>query len=201
MRTGRLAAMVAGLVATAPARASAHLVQTGFGGFYDGLVHWAITPRDALVVIGLALLAGLRGAGAARFTLVALPLAWLAGGAMGYSMPGSDELAIATTLSFGLAGLLVAVDTHMPRWVLGVFVLVAGFLHGMSNGLAMSASGMGWLGLIGAVTAVFVVASLLPAFVTVLRRPAARVAVRVAGSWIAAIAMLMLGWLIRGAGA
>ena len=46
-----------------------------------------------------------------------------------------------------------------------------------------------------------VVASLLPAFVTVLRPPAARVAVRVAGSWIAAIAMLMLGWLIRGAGA
>jgi hypothetical protein len=33
-----------------------------------------------------------------------------------------------------------------------------------------------------------------------IKRPRTRIAVRVAGSWVAAIGMLMFGWLIRGQG-
>ena len=43
-------------------------------------------------------------------------------------------------------------------------------------------------------------ATLLPALVVSLKQQWMRVAVRVAGSWIAAIAILMLGWLARGNG-
>ena len=45
-----------------PAAADAHLVNTGFGTFYDGVVHLFITPSDILVALGLGLLAGLCGA-------------------------------------------------------------------------------------------------------------------------------------------
>ena len=41
--------------------AQAHLVQTGFGDFYDGIAHVALTPADLLLVITVALLAGQRG--------------------------------------------------------------------------------------------------------------------------------------------
>ena len=36
----------------------AHLMETGFGGFYDGIAHLLMTPTDLLVVVGLSILAG-----------------------------------------------------------------------------------------------------------------------------------------------
>jgi hypothetical protein len=42
------------------------------------------------------------------------------------------------------------------------------------------------------------VLALLAAFVIELRAPWTRIAVRVAGSWMVAIAVLMVAWLVRG---
>ena len=58
--------------------AQAHLMNTGFGPFYDGLTHPFVTPEDLLPVVALTLLAGLRGAQCGRWVLFALPAAWLA---------------------------------------------------------------------------------------------------------------------------
>jgi len=175
----------------------AHLVQTGFGGFYDGLAHWALTPRDLLVVIALALLAGIGGKVAARWTVLALPAAWLVGGLVGFQLPGLGELALATTITVGLAGLLVALDRRLPPALLAALALLCGALHGLSNGSVMLAEDRDRLTLWGVVTAVALVTLLGSAAVAALRRPAARIVVRVAGSWIAAIALLLLGWQLR----
>jgi len=48
--------------------------------------------------------------------------------------------------------------------------------------------------------AVFVLVALVAALVVSLRAQWARVTVRVAGSWIKAIGLLMLGWTYRGMG-
>ncbi|MDX1814725.1 MAG: hypothetical protein R3239_02095, partial [Thermodesulfobacteriota bacterium] len=85
----------------APQTAHAHLVQTGFGTFYDGVVHLFITPPDLLVAIGLGLLAGLCGAAASRGVMFALPAAWLAGEMAGAFFPASLALPWLTTVSFG----------------------------------------------------------------------------------------------------
>ena len=53
-------------------------------------------------------------------------------------------------------------------------------------------------GLIGITVAIFVLAALVSALVVSLRRPWARIVVRVAGSWIAAIGLLLLGWTLSG---
>ena len=45
----------------------------------------------------------------------------------------------------------------------------------------------------------FVVVALAAALVVALRAPWARIAVRVAGSWIVAIGLLLLGWSFRAA--
>jgi hypothetical protein len=55
----------------------------------------------------------------------------------------------------------------------------------------------GILGLLGIMAALFVFVTLVTAFVVALQRPWTRVVVRVAGSWIAAIGLLMLGWSLR----
>ena len=53
-------------------------------------------------------------------------------------------------------------------------------------------------GLVGIAGAIFLLAALLTAWVVSLRRPWARIAVRVAGSWVAAVGLLLLGWSLRG---
>jgi urease accessory protein len=54
--------------------------------------------------------------------------------------------------------------------------------------------------MLGASVSVFLVITMASALVVSLRAHWAQVAVRVAGSWIAAIGLLMLGWLVRGQG-
>ena len=189
--------MIAGTALTAPAQA--HLVETGFGAFYDGMVHLWVTPADLLLVIAVALLAGQRGPQAARWTLCALPVAWLAGGLLGARFPIESTLPLWTTLTFGIAGVLVALSVGLSSGVTAFLGAVAGVLHGFVNGASLAPGGASLLGLAGVVTAVFCLFAFLASQVIRLRAAWAQVAVRVAGSWIAAAGVLMLGWLARSA--
>jgi len=65
------------------------------------------------------------------------------------------------------------------------------------NGASLEPAGAGLLGLAGVVTAVVCLLAILSAQVTTLRAGWSLVVVRVAGSWIAAAGLLMLGWLLR----
>ena len=166
--------------------AHAHLVETGFGAFYDGVAHVALTPADLLVVLALALLAGQRGRRAGRLALVALPLAWLAGGLVGARWPALGAIPLGTTATFLLAGLLVALDARLREAVVAGFVIAAGLVHGIVNGATMGPTGASGLALAGAVAMVFCVTAIVAAEVAALPAGWPRIVVRVAGSWIAA---------------
>lgn len=189
-----VAAALAALLLAAPA--SAHLVQTGFGAFYDGLAHLVLTPADLLSVLGLGLLAGLCGKETARATMFPLALAWLAGCLVGASFPAGGELAAPCALSVVLCGLLVALRAPLARRAAGALALAVGLLHGYADGATIRPPDA--LTLAGASLCAFVLVTLTAAFVVELREGAARLAVRVAGSWIAAVGLLMLGWELRG---
>jgi hypothetical protein len=47
-------------------------------------------------------------------------------------------------------------------------------------------------------SALFVLVALVSAFVVSLKPPWTRIVVRVAGSWVAAMGLLMVGWFFRG---
>jgi urease accessory protein len=76
---------------------------------------------------------------------------------------------------------------------------LVGFAHGLFNGVALK-EGPAVLGLIGIMATLFVLVALVSAFTISLKQPWMRIVVRVAGSWVAAIGMLMFGWLINGQG-
>jgi hydrogenase/urease accessory protein HupE len=76
--------------------------------------------------------------------------------------------------------------------------VVVGMLHGWLNGAGIAESQRELLGLVGIASVVFVLVALASAFVVSLVAAWTRIAVRVAGSWIAAIGLLMLGWNLRG---
>jgi hydrogenase/urease accessory protein HupE len=193
---GTLQALVA-LTAGVALPVQAHLVETGFGAFYDGFAHVVLTPADLLLIIGLALLVGQRGTQAARWAVVLLPLAWLAGGLLGRALPLSSTWPALTTLTFAIAGALVALNARLPNAVVAVAVVLAAALHGIVNGATMAPGGAALLGIAGAVAAAACLFTILAAQVSALQAGWTRVAVRVGGSWVAAAGVLMLGWLAR----
>jgi hydrogenase/urease accessory protein HupE len=195
----RRALAVAGGLLLLPATSHAHLMTTGLGPFYDGVSHFALTPEDLLPALAMALLAGQRGSRTGRLALFALPGAWLVGGLLGIAFPTITSTTALTTVSFLALGGLVAADARLrPEWVTAL-ALVVGLLHGYLNGAAMSQAKLGALGLVGIVSTLFVVVALAAAFVVGLQAPWARIAVRVAGSWVVAIGLLLLGWSFRAA--
>jgi hydrogenase/urease accessory protein HupE len=202
LRARLLAALLLGVVSTlgAPAPAAAHLVSTGLGPFYDGIGHLALTPDDLLSVLALAMLAGLRGKGHARAALLALTASWFLGGMLGLAYP-RDTAGIATVAGMGsllVLGALLAADLTWSRHTTVALTATVGAVHGFVNGGALASSG-GALGIAGIVAAALVLATLTAACVTSSSAAWTRIAVRVVGSWIAAVGLLMFGWWSRGA--
>ena len=178
-----------------PRSAAAHLVTTGLGPVYDGIGHLVLTLEDLIPVLALALLAGLRGPLAGRRTLFILPAAWLAGGFIGTQAGVTPSFPVAA-LSFIVLGVFTATDLQLPTKAVTALAVVLGLLHGFLNGVALR-EGAGLLGLVGIAVTLFILTALVAAFVVSLRRPWTKIAVRVAGSWIAAMGLLMIGWSLR----
>jgi urease accessory protein len=179
-----------------PSKASAHLVTTGLGPVYDGIGHLVMTPEDLIPALAIALFAGLRGAALGRRALFFLPLAWFAGGILGVLLGGIPALPI-PAVSFVIVGVLVAADLKLSNMWFTALVIAVGSVHGVLNGVALK-EGAGILGLTGIMVTIFVVVAIVSAFIVSLKQPWSRIVVRVAGSWVAAIGMLMFGWLFRG---
>jgi hydrogenase/urease accessory protein HupE len=166
------------------------------GPVYDGIGHLLLTPEDLVPVLAIALYAGLRGAVVGRRTMFLLPVAWFAGGLAGSLLSTVTALPI-PAISFLILGGLVAADLCMPAAAVTGLAIALGLVHGLLNGAALR-DGAGTLGLIGIMAILFVFVALISACVVSLERPWMRIAVRVAGSWIAAIGLLMLGWAMKG---
>ena len=177
-----------------PPRA-AHLVTTGMGPVYDGIGHLLLTPEDLVPVLALALYAGLRGAAAGRRAMFLLPLCLVrrragrvGGGAAAIASPcrpcrssssaGSWPRTSACRPPRSRAWRSRSASSTVPE-------------------RCRAREGAGTLGLVGITAMLFVLVTLASALVVSLGKPWARIAVRVAGSWIAAIGLLMFGWALR----
>lgn len=189
-----VAAAVALCVSASPGEA--HLVTTGLGPVYDGLGHFVLSLDDVLAVVALGIFAGLRGPAAGRAVLWILPCAWLLAGEVAQWNAGARDFSF-PAISLLALGILAATDARVPRWGIALLAMTVGALHGFSNGLAMAAGSPGWRGVLGISAAVFLVVTLVAGGVASLRAVWARTAARVAGSWIAAVGLLLLGWVLR----
>lgn len=179
-----------------PLEAAAHLVTTGMGPVYDGIGHLLLTPEDLVPALAMALYAGLRGRVPGRRALFFFPLAWLMGGFAGL-FTGSMTAFPLSALSFLLLGALIAADLRLPAKAFTVLAVTIGIMHGFFNGVALK-TGPAVLGLLGIMSALFVLVAIISAFIISLKPPWARIVVRVAGSWVAAMGLLMIGWFFRG---
>jgi hydrogenase/urease accessory protein HupE len=191
------AALALILIAAEPAHA--HLMNTGFGPFYDGLTHLFVSPEDLLPVVALTLLAGLRGPRFGRAVLFALPTAWFAGTVAGFVIASPTVPATAiTTASVTIAlGVMVASAMPLPLPMVAGVAVILGMVNGGVNGGELATTQGSVVVAAGVAAALFLVVSLVAGQVASVQASGARIVVRVAGSWITAIGLLMLGWSVR----
>lgn len=198
MTNGKLdcrAALVATGLTLAPSAAEAHLVETGLGPFYDGASHLVVSPEYWVPIVGVALFAGLNGKSAARSAVLVHPSGWLTGTLLG-GLSDAPDLNAPTWLILMLIGGLVAVDIRLSTWLNVVLYGVSGLILGYSNGLAAVHSAQPTRAALGATAVVFIVTALAAATAAA-ASGWTRIAVRVAGSWIAASGLLALGWALH----
>lgn len=193
-----IASLAAGLLA--PGAAQAHLVVTGMGPLYDGVTHFALSPEDSLPVLALALYAGLRGPAHSRLLLATLPAAWFVGGLamslLGLTLPAILLPSATAVILLANGGLLAANAELSPR-LCALAALGLGLIRGAADLSGIQASSGAILNLAGMSACVFVLFALAASITLPLRRFWMIVATRVAGSWIAAVGLLLAGWIMR----
>jgi urease accessory protein len=192
---GVAGALLAIVVVARPAHA--HLMTTGFGPFYDGLTHLLVSPEYLLPMIALALLAGLHGPRFGRAVLFALPAAWLAGSVLGLLVAPRAPIPLATAIVTIGVGAMVAAGRRLPLALVAGFAVAVGVLAGALNGIELATAHSSPVAAAGGAASLFLVVSLVTGQVASVRAAWARIAVQVAGSWIAAIGLFMLGWAVR----
>ena len=181
------------LLMLAPMAVHAHLVSTRFGDFYGGLLHPLVTLQHLVPMLAVGLLAGLQEPRTARWILVAMPLGLLCGVGLAVVLPGVSAADRVNEVSLVVVGLLVAGALRLPPGVMAAVGWLVGLSHGYGNGLAMTTETTVPLFSLGVVAAGFVLVALVSAATIVLTRRAdwLRIAVRAAGSWIAAIGLMV----------
>ena len=177
--------------------ALAHAPIKGIGAFYNGMLHPLLVPTHLLVLVSLGLLIGQHAPQASRTGWPVFVLALLGGLGLGFThatgVPEPGLLAIALT-----AGLLVALAYPFAAPALAVLAAAGGTAVGMDSMPDTGGTRETWLLLAGTAIGTTLVFSYAGGLAATLDRPWQRIGVRIAGSWAAAAAAMVLALALAG---
>lgn len=173
-----------------PSVTAAHPIK-GVGDFYAGMLHPVTALEFLLPWIALALFAGQQGRKAALLTLGIFPLALVSGALAALLVQPPAWIAGINLVVIPVLGVAVALAFTCPVGVTILLVAVVGLLHGLANGAEVTAAMSPWRFIPGLATVAILVLAYGIGLVRSLQKPWTRIAVRVAGSWIAAAGILV----------
>jgi hydrogenase/urease accessory protein HupE len=177
--------------------ALAHAPIKGIGTFYNGVLHPALVPAHLLLLIGLGLLIGQRVPRPSRYGWFAFVVAfWIglaAGQALGEHVPETVLLALAL-----LAGLLVILDRSFGTAVVVILATAAGLGIGLDSAPDSVQKPDSALALIGTAIGGVLTLSYVGGATAALVQPWQRIGIRIAGSWTAASAAIVLVLVLAG---
>ena len=174
--------------------AYAHSATRGAGDFYAGALHALTALEHVLPFVALGILAGQQGRKSEPVLLV-FCLALAAGAIVELWAPPLPYVGLLNIFSGILFGGLVAAAWSLPMTFCYGIATAFGLTHGFANGAGMIAQTKPYLFIPGVALAGLAVTAYGLIFTDyLLRRKAGwiHIAVRVAGSWIAAIGILVL---------
>jgi urease accessory protein len=177
--------------------ALAHAPIKGIGTFYNGVLHPVLVPAHLLLVVALGLLLGQHAPQLSRWGWFAFVAAfWIgltAGQMFGAAVPQAVLLALAL-----IAGALVALEYSSGASLVAVLAAAAGVGIGMDSSPDGVQQRETWLALSGAAVGGVLLLSYVGGLAAYLVRPWQRIGIRVAGSWTAASAGIVLALMLAG---
>lgn len=186
------------VLAFLPGLAAAHGGLPGGGGFYSGAAHPFLAIEQLLGLLGLGLLLGKVSGDNSRLPLVVLAAALCAGLAAGPAYGRAEPVMLWMAL---LLGSVLAAALWMPLWGRLIAAGLTGWIVGTDTDLPAPSSPdlvVVFAPFAGVFVGVFLIVLNAAAFSSMGERPAARIAVRIVGSWLTAIALMVLALRLRG---
>jgi urease accessory protein len=183
------AALVISLALSTPAFAHAPIM--GIGGVLGGVLHALLIPEHGLSLLALGLVLG-RQEPPVRHTGLLIFLGAMVCGLVGAALVGDETLAAdVLVLAGGVLGLLVAAS-WMPPAVGLPLAAIAGLTIALDSRPEGTAAGEAIRMLIGSGLGAAIALTAIAEGSVLVRGHAQLIVTRVAGSWIAAIAILVL---------
>jgi urease accessory protein len=192
MRRSVIMLEVQSLLLLWPTHALAHPMK-GVGDFYAGMLHPMTAIECILPMVALSLLAGQQNRKTAIGILISFPLASAAGALLGLSIPVPHYVAIINTAAMAVLGILVAINPTLPFPLSIGLSAILGSAIGWANGGELTPETSAYRFIPGLALVGLLVVTYGIGLVRRLDVPWVRIAIRVAGSWIAAVGILVLG--------
>jgi urease accessory protein len=174
-----------------PASALAHPMK-GVGDFYAGMLHPMTSVECVLPIIALSLLAGQQNRRTAIAMLLSLPIASVLGACLALVFPVSPFIAVINTAAMAILGILVALNRTLPLQISGTLSVALGLTVGWANGGELTSNTSAYRFIPGLAVVGLLLISYGIGLVRNLNMPWAKIGVRVTGSWIAAVGILVL---------
>lgn len=184
-------------VALLPEAAWAHAPIPGVGAFWNGVLHPIFIPIHLLVLVGVGIALGQNAPRASRLALPLLAVL-LAGGIALAAPAGTPPAAL---LTVALAGGLLAAVGRARVALVAALAAIAGVAVGFDSAPFDAASGEVLLASAGTLAGCLLVVVLVGGLAAAASPPWQSVAIRAAGSWIAAIALIAFALALADPGA
>jgi hydrogenase/urease accessory protein HupE len=176
--------------------AHAHGMFTGFSGFWNGVFHVFISPEQVIGIFALGCAIARLGTSALQRPLLAHMLALPAGALAGlYALPPELEATRALPLLF--AGIILIDPGEKTAAFPKLSIAAAAFAAGIACGAGVPPSDTRLTFAAGTLLGAVAVTGFALAGWERFYRPQLRIATRIAGSWMAAIGVLLLGAALR----
>ncbi len=175
--------------------AQAHGAIKGITDFHAGMIHPVTELIHVLPLFVLGMLLGQHGLMRIETALWLFPLALGTGGGLALITPTVPGIDAVNVVSLILLGVLVASARSLPKAVLLCLLIVFGLSHGYGNGTALADGMRKFMFLFGMVLSSFLVMTYGFFITESLLKKGPRwisIAIRVLGSWGAAIGLLVL---------
>lgn len=173
------------------ASALAHAPIQGIGTFYNGLLHPVLVPEHLLLIVGVGLLLGQHDRQSSPYGwfvfVVTFCVALAAGHVFGAAIPQPLLLILAL-----VAGGCVALERSLGVWLLVMIMAAAGLAIGLDSRPDGIPPREIWLAQTGTAIGGVLLLSYVGGTAISLTRPWQRIAIRAAGSWAAASAVIVL---------
>ncbi len=175
-----------------PVTVAAHTISQSVGDFYGGILHTFLVMAHVFPLLALSIVAGQQGPKTAGGGLPVFLIALFSGAVAAFYTPPVTAVFYINLISFIVLGILAALSLKLPRWLFYSVLFFFGCTHGYQNGMELHQTQSPLLFLTGLLAGGLILYSIMAAITVSVKKEWFQIALRVVGSWVAAMGLMMI---------